>query len=159
MTSTNMIQVNGVIRNITQITEDCSTLMIAMDAPTGIINMLLTAETYVVDCIRLQIGMCIAAFYNGNDPVPLIYPPQYRSYIIAPLSGEDEVTLRFFDESLTASDQSLQLNISPDTPILTINGQAYSCSPENKNLLVFYSITTRSIPPQTPPDRIIVMNQ
>ena len=65
--------------------------------------------------------------------------------------------MSFFDDTLTAEDNSLKLNISPLTNIRTMNGQRFFCSPESQKLLVYYSSVTKSIPPQTAPQRIIVM--
>lgn len=39
----------------------------------------------------------------------------------------------------------------------TENGQNFTCSPGGRVLLVYYTTTNRSLPPQTTPRRIIVM--
>ncbi|MDY3022040.1 MAG: hypothetical protein SOS50_07710 [Oliverpabstia sp.] len=65
--------------------------------------------------------------------------------------------LNYFDRNLLAGDGSLQLNIGRNTEITTLNGQSFPCSPGNRSLLVYYTATTRSIPPQTTPQRIIVL--
>lgn len=65
--------------------------------------------------------------------------------------------LNEFDRNLTARDNSLQLNIAGNTNIETLNGQSVNCSLGNQTLLVYYTVTTRSIPPQTTPRRIVVL--
>ena len=67
------------------------------------------------------------------------------------------VMLNFFDENLVAEDNSLRLNLSPVTNIMTQNGQRFTCSPRNMELLVYYTNTTFSIPPMTTPQKVIVM--
>ena len=62
----------------------------------------------------------------------------------------------YFNERLLSSENPLQLNISPNTRVTTANGQRYVCGIGNNLLMVYYSATTRSIPPQTTPERIIV---
>lgn len=63
----------------------------------------------------------------------------------------------FKDKYIPLIDQSLKLNIAPSTEIMTSNGQRFTCSLGGQLLVVYYSATTRSIPPQTTPRRIIVM--
>ena len=99
----------------------------------------------------------MAAFYDTSLPAPAILPPQYQAELITSLRNGQDVTLKFFDDSLTAEDQSLKLNISPLTNIRTLNGQRFMCTPESQELLVYYGSVTKSIPPQTAPQRIIVM--
>ncbi len=58
---------------------------------------------------------------------------------------------------IVSADNTLRLNISPMTNILTVNGQRFTCSPRNMELLVYYTTSTFSIPAQTTPQKIIVM--
>ena len=101
--------------------------------------------------------MRIAAYYDANLPVPLIFPPQYQAQIVTMLGRNQTIMLNFFDQNLTATDNSLRLNIGRGTRVTTLNGQPFNCSPENHALLVWYTVTTRSIPPQTNPERIVVL--
>ena len=71
--------------------------------------------------------------------------------------GEGAFVIKIGIGNLTAADNSLRLNIARNTEILTLNGQRFSCPPGGNFLLVYYSVTTRSIPPQTTPRRIIVL--
>ena len=118
---------------------------------------MLSPSTTVVDSTLLRSGMPVAAFYDSSLPVPLIYPPQFQAELITPLRNDETVMLNFFRRNLTARDNSLRLNLDRSTRILTLNGQRYSCPPGGNFLLVYYSVTTRSIPPQTTPRKIIVL--
>lgn len=148
--------ITGIIQNITRGTSCCN-MMISLRTDTGIVNFMLTGNTIVIDSIRLHRGMRIAAFYDTRLPVPAIFPPQYRAEIITVLRPNQMVTLNYFDRRLVAEDNSLRLNLAPFTNISTLNGQRFTCNPNNSVLLVYYTVTTFSIPPQTTPQRIIVM--
>lgn len=136
---------------------DCCGQMISVGTENGIVNFMVGSETLVVDSRQLRRGMRVAAFYDSSLPVPLIFPPQYRAEIITVLGRNQQIMLNFFDGRLLSADRSLQLNIAAGTDIKTVNGQNFNCSPVNQTLLVYYTVTTRSIPPQTTPERIVVM--
>ena len=113
----------------------------------------------MIDNVRLRPGMRIAAFYDTNLPTPAVYPPQYRAELITTLRRGQQVMLDYFDGELASADGSLKLNIGPMTNVMTLNGQQYTCSPENTELLVYYTASTFSIPAQTTPQKVIVMCQ
>lgn len=153
----NLIPVTGIVRNISQTPGNCCNQMVTVSTPNGINNFLLSSGTAVIGNTQLRTGMPVTAFYDGSRPVPLIYPPQYQAEIIAPMRNDETVALKFFQRNLTAADNSLRLNIARNTEVLTMNGQRFSCPPGGNFLLVYYSVTTRSIPPQTTPRRIVVL--
>ena len=136
---------------------DCCSQMMSLRTENGIVNFMITSETRIIDSRQLRAGLRVAAFYDASLPVPLIFPPQYRAQIITVLGRDEQVMINEFIRNLVAADNSLQLNIARNTNIETINGQNTSCNPGNQTLLVYYSATTRSIPPQTTPRRIIVL--
>lgn len=149
--------VTGIIRTITPQPEQCCNQMISLLTESGPVTLLLTPETYVAGARPLRPRMRITAFYDANLPVPLIFPPQYTAILITPVSPGQNVAAGHFDENLLAEDGSLKLNIGRSTAILTANGQRFGCDPGGNLLLVYYGASTRSIPPQTTPDRIIVL--
>lgn len=146
----------GMIINMSR-GNDCCSQMMTLRTGNGITNFMITPETRVIDNRQLRGGLRVAAFYDASLPVPLIFPPQYTAQIIAVLASGQEIMLNEFDRDLTATDNSLQLNIAGNTRIETINGQSVNCNPGNHTLLVYYTATTRSIPPQTTPGRIVVL--
>lgn len=155
MAYTDLVPVIGTIFNISR-GNDCCSQMISLRAEEGVVNFMITPQTQVIDNRQLRPGMRVAAFYDSSLPVPLIFPPQYRAQVITALERNDQVMLNYFDQNLLAADGSLKLNISGSTPIRTANGQNFNCNPADRALLVYYTATTRSIPPQTAPSRIIV---
>ena len=148
--------VEGIICGINR-GDSCCTMMVSLISNSNIVNVIVTGETTVVDNVRLRPGMRIAAFYDANLPTPAIFPPQYRAELVTTLRRNQQVKLDYFDDNLTSSDNSLRLNIGPTTNIVTLNGQQYTCSPENSELLVYYTTATLSIPAQTTPQRVIVL--
>lgn len=153
----NLIPVTGVITDISPFSDDCCSQMLTLNVEGQQVNIIMTQDTFVVDTMRIMPGMRVAAFYDTMRPVPLIYPPQYHADILAVLRPEEDVALAYFDNSLTAADGSLKLNLYQSTMVSTLNGQAFLCPPNNHYLIVYYAATTRSIPPQTAPTRIIVL--
>ena len=134
-------------------------MTVSLISDSNIVNVIVTGETTIIDNVRLRPGMRIAAFYDTNLPTPAVYPPQYRAEIVTSLRRGQQVMLDYFDDSLTSADQSLKLNIGPMTDVVMLNGQQYVCSPENTELLVYYTATTFSIPAQTTPQKVVVLCQ
>lgn len=149
------IPITGTILSISR-GSDCCSQMMTIRTGNGTVNFLIDSRTLVIDSRQLRTGLRVAAFYDSSLPVPLIFPPQYRAQIVAVLGRSEQAAFKYFNRNLVASDRSLQLNISEQTIVQTVNGQRFDCHPGNQDLLVYYSATTRSIPPQTTPSRIIV---
>lgn len=146
----------GTIANITQ-GNDCCSQMATLRTANGIVNFMVVPDTRVIDSRQLRMGLRVAAFYDASLPVPLIFPPQYQAKIVTVLGRNEQIMLNEFDRNLIARDNSLQLNIAASTEIETLNGQRVNCSLGNQILLVYYTVTTRSIPPQTTPRRVVVL--
>ena len=129
----------------------------AMDG--SMVNFIVTPATYVVDFTTLQNGMTATFFYRSDVPVPLIYPPQYNAVVVAPEMQNSFVFVGRFNSSLVSDDQSLRLNMNEDVPVMTTNNQNFLGSIANHDLVVMYSNSTRSIPAQTTPDKVVVLCQ
>ena len=136
---------------------DCCSQMMSVYTGNGIVNFMIGPQTRVIDSRQLRRGMQVAAFYDSSLPIPLIFPPQYQAQIVTVLDGNEQVMLARFDRNLLAEDGSLQLNIARSTVVETINGQSVSCQLGNQTLLVYYTMTTRSVPPQTTPRKVVVL--
>lgn len=151
-------KIEGVIQSINR-GDSCCSMMLSLISNSNIVNIVVSGDTTIIDNVRLRAGLRVAVFYDANLPTPAVYPPQYRAEIITSLRRGQQAVLGYFDENLTSEDNSLQLNIGPMTNIVTLNGQPYICSPENSELLVYYTNTTFSIPVMTTPQKIVVMCQ
>lgn len=135
----------------------CSLLVTIEDFEGNIANFIVSPDTYVVDMLTLYEGLEVIFFYDGSQPLPLIYPPRYQAVIVTEKIDGVNVIAGYFNYILLNQEASLRLNIGADTQVVTKNNQTFLGNPANKNLIVFYQATTRSIPAQTTPDKIIVM--
>jgi hypothetical protein len=141
------------------IPSECYKLMTVQNADGAIVNFEITPTTYFVDHEIISIGDPVIGYYDANAPALMIYPPQYQAIVMVKLSQSQNVKVDFFDSQLLSSDGSLLLMICPYTQILQENGLLFTANPANHNLIVEYWSSTRSIPAQTVPHKIIVMCQ
>jgi len=109
----------------------------------------------------LKKGATVGAYYDKNKPMILIYPATVTPEMVIVNDEEvfGEVKVSQFDKEFLSLDGELKLNIGEDTPLFNQQGKAIELKELNgKELMVFYSITTRSLPPQTPPTKIIALD-
>lgn len=161
---TNFYSFHGTITGITDFNtgqngkrEGCDKFFTLENELGSIVNFVVSPSTYIVDYKTLAVGDRVTGYYNGDAPAILIYPPQFQALVMAKDNSNQNVKVDFFNNHLVSSDGQLQLNLSPDTQILLTNGQLFSRYPGNRDLIVYYGPTTRSIPAQTTPYRIIVL--
>lgn len=114
------------------------------------------ADTFVAD--ELAVGDHIVAFYDATAMMIAIYPPRYKAEAIALVNEEREVMVDFFDENLRNAANTLVLNIGGETKIEDQNGDDFKGSLANQKLYVEYTFTTKSLPAQTTPSRVVVLN-
>lgn len=131
---------------------------------------ILSEGTYFADGVKIEKGSKITGYYETGRPMIMIYPPQYTIDIVTPAYEEGFVKADKFDSNLVSKDGQLKLNISEDTEILWENNtQIYWIKQptteeletvlSNRQMLVYYEFTTKSIPAQTTPSKIIVLSQ
>lgn len=137
--------------------EGCYKFISVENGLEGLVNFIVSPTTYFVDHVMVTLGDQVTGYYDGNAAVPFIYPPQYRALVMVKDSPYQNVKVDYFNSQLKSSDSRLKLNISPYTPIVLTNGQAFSKNPANRNLIVIYGPSTKSIPAQTTPYKIIVL--
>jgi hypothetical protein len=137
--------------------EGCYKLISVENELGASVNFVVSPTTYFVDHVMVAVGDRVTGYYDGNAPVPLIYPPQYQALVMVKNSPFQNVKVDYFTSELESSDGRLRLNLSPYTQIVLTNGQPFSRTPANRNLIVIYGPTTKSIPAQTTPYRIIVL--
>lgn len=135
----------------------CNKMISVEDIDRRTVNFVVMPSTYFVDHAMVRVGDAVTGFYDASAATPMIYPPQLRAIVMAKDTPSQDVKVDFFDRRLVSSDGTLRLNISPSTQILLENGQIFTGDISNRNLIVVYGFTTRSIPAQTTPDKIIVM--
>lgn len=159
----NFASISGIIVNIENFfvgeseMAGCTKLITLHTDDGSIVNFVASPYTYFVNQEMLRTGDRVIGFYDLNAPTPLILPPQYRAIVMARYHGGQSIAVDYFNERLESSNGMLQLNPLPSTRIMLENGQAYTMSLGNQNLIVLYRNTTRSIPAIATPDEIIVM--
>ena len=111
----------------------------------------------VVDFETLSVGMNCTFWYEADAPMPLVYPPRYNAVVAAQVKNGRMVNVGFYNMALVNEDNTLQLNLDGSVDITTTNNQRFLGSPAGNDLVVVYSSSTRSIPAQTTPSRIVVL--
>ena len=89
-----------------------------------------------------------------------IYPPQYNPEVIIVETKEmGSVEVDFFNKDLVDTENNLKLNVGEDTKLASATGKAVKVDDlKEQHLVVFYTIATMSIPAQTPPSKVIVLD-
>lgn len=142
--------------------------------PENTIKYLITKNTMVFDedgnkksAEDVKKDSVLTVFSDSYAPAPLILPPQYSADIIIikdteksePVSIDADTYIKNEDR-LTNAANTLVLNIGEEAVITDLDGKEVKEEElENKDLLVFYTISTRSIPAQTNPHKIIVLGE
>ncbi|WP_252503845.1 stalk domain-containing protein [Sporosarcina sp. Marseille-Q4943] len=109
----------------------------------------------------LKKDMKVEAYYDKNKPMILIYPAQITPELFIVIDEEKPGSVKVgkFDKDFLSVDKELKLNIGEETAIENQQGEKIEKADlKDKELVVFYSITTKSLPPQTPPTKIIALN-
>lgn len=135
----------------------CNKKFSVTNADGSMVNFVVTPETFVVDHEMLDVGDEVTGFYDANAATPMIFPPQFRAVVMAKNRADRNVKVDFFGTRLISMDGTLQINMAPSVQIRLENGQMFSGNLMNRNLVVIYSMSTRSIPAQTTPERVIVL--
>ncbi|MCC5908814.1 MAG: copper amine oxidase N-terminal domain-containing protein, partial [Clostridiaceae bacterium] len=111
---------------------------------------------------EIEIGSIVTGYYDANAPMLMIYPPQYSVEVLVVEEEKEKfesIKVDLFDENLISADNTLKINLSDDTKIISKNGEKFEGDLTNRKLAVTYSFSTRSIPAQTTPTQIIVLSE
>lgn len=154
------LAVTGMIESISDHGTDGAMKKIAVEVENDqIIHMIISDDTYFIDEKELEEGMEIVAFYDATKPVILIYPPQYHAEAIAVAEEGRNIKADRFDRELVSYDGMLKLRSSEETEVVLDDGTPYDGELAEQNLVVIYDVSTRSIPAQTTPKKIIVLTE
>lgn len=105
------------------------------------------------------------AYDYTSSPRLAIYPETYTAKIIVIAEESSMAVADTFKKSETLgefvnSNNTLALNIAKETVIVNEKGEKIeNANLDNSDLLVFYSMATFSIPAQTTPEKIVVLNK
>ncbi|QUH21376.1 copper amine oxidase N-terminal domain-containing protein [Alkaliphilus sp. B6464] len=120
-------------------------------------NIVISKDTYIVDDAEIAVGSTITGFYKANAPMIMIYPAQYNAEVVAVENKDQNIKVDVFNKDLISADNLLKLNISDDTEIILEDGEPFEGDLENRKLVVTYDVSTKSIPAQTNPIKIVVL--
>lgn len=155
------IKVSGTVDTIE--TRDKATYYTVKDGE-NINVFVVTNDTLIFDNmgkeVKLQKGDKVTAYTYANKPMIMIYPPQYNpEAIIVETNEMGSVELDFFNKDLVNTNNTLKLNIGEETKLLSLSGKEVKAADlAEQHLLVFYAIATMSIPAQTPPSKVVVID-
>ncbi|MFB7159330.1 MULTISPECIES: stalk domain-containing protein [unclassified Lysinibacillus] len=155
------IKIAGTIENVEK-REDSTYYTVKEDENTNV--FVVNDETLVFDNtgkeVKLQKGDQVTAYTYANKPMLMIYPPQYNPEVIIVETKEmGTVEVDFFNKELVNTDNTLKLNVGKETELLSLSGKKVKAKDlADQHLLVFYKITTMSIPAQTPPSKVVVLD-
>jgi copper amine oxidase-like protein len=112
---------------------------------------------------QLTEGMEIAVIYPVNSPMGMSMPP-FLGKVTAVVANTDKGSfiIGSFDENLLSKRDMLVLNIGEDTVIQNIVGTKNNLTADDvkgKDALVFFDMTTRSIPAQTTPSFVLILGE
>lgn len=168
-------EASAYISNTGKITEVADTedgnKVFTMDNENGGLRFVVAPTTTIVDretgsvitADKLTEGMEVAVIYGANAPMGMSMPP-YMGQVTAVVANADKgsIAVGHFNDDLLNEKDLLQLNISEDTTILTTLGTKSILSADDvkgKDAVVFYDITTRSIPAQTNPSLVLLLEE
>lgn len=120
-------------------------------------NLVVAVDTYFLDDVNIRVGDSIIGFYNELVPTPMIFPPQFRAIVITKKSKKQIIKVDNFNDELISSDGALRINIGHKTYVLLQNGQTFLGNIKDRDLVVVYNSSTKSIPAITTPSKIIVL--
>lgn len=106
----------------------------------------------------LSINYPIYVYMYENSPMMLSEPPQFTPLLLVVAQNEDELYQRidFFDKDLVSSDKQIRLNLDERIISLSYPNLIRELLVD-KQLLVFYHASTRSIPAIVNPVKIIIL--
>ncbi len=163
---------------VTEITDtSISTTINTEDAenPENTINYTIIDKTIVLGFAKgdvksvkdIKKGDKIKVYTDAYSPAPLILPPQYQADVI--VVEDDAATMNSIDVDTYLKDESgmlvnaantLALNIGEEAEVVDRKGNKVDVNDlDKKDLVVIYSISTRSIPAQTNPSKVIVLGE
>lgn len=167
--ASHIVQTGKVVSVGDSVTEGVS--IVEIDNEQGGLRFAVSASTIVVDrkdgrylqASDLEEGMEVAVIYNVNSPMGMSMPP-YLGQVTAVVANADagQFVVGNFNDELTDMKHMLKLNIGENTNIQNLKGTRIRLTEEDimrQDALVFYDITTRSIPAQTTPSFVLLLTE
>jgi hypothetical protein len=118
-----------------------------------------TGEAFLKE--KLLRGLKVDVYYDKFMAIPMIYPATIvPNAVIVKAEELGEVKVSKFDRNFLSVDKELKLNISDETILLNQKGEKIKKEQLlQKELIVFYTFMTKSLPAQTSPTKIISLEK
>lgn len=154
--------VDGIIKTTTDVNNK--------DDQNNTVNLKITDDTLVYDNLGnkkalsdLTDGSKITVFTGSYEPTPLILPVQYTANVII-INGDKEGnvnadTYLADEEGYTNAANTLNIAAADDTKIVDKNEKEYKGDLDKNDLIIFYGASTKSIPAQTTPTKVVVLGE
>ena len=154
--------VDGIIKTTTDVNNK--------DDQNNTVNLKITDDTLVYDNLGnkkalsdLTDGSKITVFTGSYEPTPLILPVQYTANVII-INGDQEGnvnadTYLVDEEGYTNAANTLNIATADDTKIVDKDEKEYKGDLDKNDLIVFYGVSTKSIPAQTTPTKVVVLGK
>lgn len=154
--------VDGIIKTTTDVNNK--------DDQNNTVNLKITDDTLVYDNLGnkkalsdLTAGSKITVFTGSYEPTPLILPVQYTANVII-INGDKEGnvnadTYLADEEGYTNAANTLKIAAADDTKIVDKDEKEYKGNLDKNDLIVFYGVSTKSIPAQTTPTKVVVLGK
>ncbi len=110
-------------------------------------------------------GDTITVFTDSYSPAPLILPPLYQADVIALFGTEapkSQVLVDVFakrGDEYVSTGNSLRVATGDETAITDVDGNKFEGELDGKVLAIFYTMETKSIPPLTNPEKVVVIGE
>lgn len=156
------IDVDGIIKTTTDVNNK--------DDQNNTVNLKITDDTLVYDNLGnkkalsdLTDGSKITVFTGSYEPTPLILPVQYTANVII-INGDKEGNVNVDtyladEEGYTNAANNLNIAAADDTKIVDKDEKEYKGDINKNDLIVFYDVSTKSIPAQTTPTKVVVLGE
>ncbi len=113
----------------------------------------------------VKAGDLLTVYTGAYTPAPMIMPPQYQAEIIIIEDPEAESPVFTCADTFVADEDgmlvglgnTLALNMGEDVEVVDREGQTCEAELENMDLLVFYDVSTKSIPAQITPLKVVLL--
>ena len=154
--------VDGIIKTTTDVNNK--------DDQNNTVNLKITDDTLVYDNLGnkkalsdLTDGSKITVFTGSYEPTPLILPVQYTANVII-INGDKEGNVNVDtyladEEGYTNAANNLNIAAADDTKIVDKDEKEYKGDLDKNDLIVFYGASTKSIPAQTTPTKVVVLGE
>lgn len=116
-------------------------------------------ENYSKD--KLAKGQKVDVYYDRYKIMPMIYPATIEPNVVIVKEQETgEVKVAKFDNNFVSLDNELKLNLTDETALLNQKGDPITKDKlMGKELVVFYTISTKSLPARTTPTKVIALEK